>query len=1560
MVLAQDQAQYQQSARIETERQYKKDLAKYEQDLKAYEAEKKKVEEQNKKAKEKYERDLKIWQAQEAERKKKEQQSRWSGYDSRISSLQSQITSVKEAREKESKREVPNVPIDKGQTSSRLYWKSQELKNLENKPIGGRNQLQQQQYRDNLRAEVKILQIELNKSNQVKNKKMALSNYTEQIKSLELQLSDVQRKKSEAVAEYNAKQKRESQAKSAVTSATTERAYKEAIWRYRDSEFVSSRKLTEPYMTPEISYALSQHNKAIQSGSRGRTINRTGSKAEYLFMGGTSSNWNEIIKAEDANRKMALRQSAGLRASGNRQVQASIDAELKRLGGSSTSGPTKISGTLNTTRAPVAKGTAAIAQPWEKGFTVETRAYGYIASGQAEIDRQNEIKRIEAEKTMQAQREFIEKETGYSIENQLANPMLNRPIFTEVEMTKTVPDKPMTKEERYAQRVANVKTEAQQRDQALNAFAELKKPQEPARFTPWISGGKGFFSYDTATSYVPPASQEKPSSGFALTGFREAELPKNVPMMLGALYTIKTKDGENLKDKRGNELQFMTKTSADKYIERVNKAEYEKAMRDGSYIGFVDGKPIQGPPAPSYQVTTKTGIKEFSTYQKAEEFIANNPNKLATKEDTRLFPWLSTNQTEEAVIPPTLSQQAAQAKYDKSAFKIVDDWVKRIEKNKEVPGITGFVSSASSELISQGVGLYNLIAEGDQYMKRENPLRPDLKRPNYTAQKLYVPKTYTGEFITGVIDSGTIEGGLAKGGEYWKTLTPEAQAGEAVGFAIPLAATGGVQALKTVTPFRYIAPVAEKAAIKATPKTLAQKIASKTGTVELAVPGLLKSRYLPVRVVQPKILLESGVVKPAFTELRVGYGKLSTSIGGKAEKGFYRSSAKFKDTRLPYMRGSQALSSFDTYQVSHYNMDEIRALTRPVIEGEEFGKFTQGKWDLLLKERQTAIDALKKPYWKKEYVKTIPKGFLKSISEGIIEPKTWKSYFKAQREGYISKAKGSGVFNLIKGGVKTKIGDVDAMAKNTAKAEAKIEKMQKDLKKLREGDEVIPARELKDGTMVPATTKNAEKIEKLQGKIAKAKAELPGMKAAQLILETETNPRFGWTTKGSNVYIQEFEDVGKTIPRGEPKEVFNFVTGKETITSAIGDSVDTAKFYGKTYKTGTIKVGFEGAGKTEKIEFQDLMQQNIDLKGSISGISSKDTIKQFKGWTPELESKLFPRTTIPFKGGEVPVVRFGLPLQHRVKDIVRSYFYADREMARIAWKYGDKEFARRIGKQMQARYEAEKDWLNWREEILNQKPLEITFTKFNKGKGFQETSGKVVEGTKGGSTLIVDVAGKTTLMSTGDGGFKKINFQTAPVKTNKVKLSSPKTPIRSPGSKITSVSTSPKVTSVRSSPTISSPSSPRITSPSSPKSPRVSSPKSPRSPSSPRPKSPKILSPRSPKSPASPKSPRLVSPKSPSIRGPSSVTTTSPKRRIVAPIIKIRSAEKKSKDDPTKRKDFLGNVKTDNIVGIFKRKEILVGDKKTAKQLRKDKKVKVTQGGIWKGSNKDTKKLRVF
>ena len=59
-----------------------------------------------------------------------------------------------------------------------------------------------------------------------------------------------------------------------------------------------------------------------------------------------------------------------------------------------------------------------------------------------------------------------------------------------------------------------------------------------------------------------------------------------------------------------------------------------------------------------------------------------------------------------------------------------------------------------------------------------------------------------------------------------------------------------------------------------------------------------------------------------------------------------------------------------------------------------------------------------------------------------------------------------------------------------------------------------------------------------------------------------------------------------------------------------------------------------------------------------------------------------------------------------------------------------------------------------------------------------------------------------------------------------------------------------------------------------------------------------------------------------------------------------------------KRKDFLGNTRTDSIVGLFKRTEVMTGDKKTAKQLKKDKKYKEGKKSRKKKSKKKT--LNVF
>jgi len=68
------------------------------------------------------------------------------------------------------------------------------------------------------------------------------------------------------------------------------------------------------------------------------------------------------------------------------------------------------------------------------------------------------------------------------------------------------------------------------------------------------------------------------------------------------------------------------------------------------------------------------------------------------------------------------------------------------------------------------------------------------------------------------------------------------------------------------------------------------------------------------------------------------------------------------------------------------------------------------------------------------------------------------------------------------------------------------------------------------------------------------------------------------------------------------------------------------------------------------------------------------------------------------------------------------------------------------------------------------------------------------------------------------------------------------------------------------------------------------------------------------------------------------------RRRAVAGLVNITEGEKKKKTTKDKKTvDFIGNTRLDNVVGLFKRREIISGDKASAKQLRRDKKFK--EGG---------------
>jgi len=74
------------------------------------------------------------------------------------------------------------------------------------------------------------------------------------------------------------------------------------------------------------------------------------------------------------------------------------------------------------------------------------------------------------------------------------------------------------------------------------------------------------------------------------------------------------------------------------------------------------------------------------------------------------------------------------------------------------------------------------------------------------------------------------------------------------------------------------------------------------------------------------------------------------------------------------------------------------------------------------------------------------------------------------------------------------------------------------------------------------------------------------------------------------------------------------------------------------------------------------------------------------------------------------------------------------------------------------------------------------------------------------------------------------------------------------------------------------------------------------------------------------------------------VPITSRRRAIAGGWVNVVEGEKKKKTTKDKKTvDFIGNTRLDNIVGLFKRREIISGDKASAKQLKRDKKFK--EGG---------------
>ena len=592
-------------------------------------------------------------------------------------------------------------------------------------------------------------------------------------------------------------------------------------------------------------------------------------------------------------------------------------------------------------------------------------------------------------------------------------------------------------------------------------------------------------------------------------------------------------------------------------------------------------------------------------------------------------------------------------------------------------------------------------------------------------------------------------------------------------------------------------------------------------------------------------------------------------------------------------------------------------------------------------------------------------GLLQRMHPALLSKPTWLQFEKTQKK-LVGAMKGSGVYNLVKGGIKLDQHDIDTMSKVASTKEAQSILMKAKTKpgyalaedgagvgigkKL--SDDVIEARNIE--IMMAAETPTGVKPKIVYGRdivapdgatdamgfyqpsTNKMVVDLSPVKRMDLgekvpvkqvvkhelihkadlslseeaVLQLEKDP-MGVTKamKSGGVFTptKEVEDV---------QEVFNIVTESETLTAATGKNTDA--FYGKVRDTGDpAKIQIDGTKKY--VTTQNFGQQHIDKTGSISGITSETTFKSANvAYDAE---KLFP--------GEVNI-RYGHALPHRhQKDVVDQYFYSSRYAAQQAWKTGNIKLAKEIGAAMGQRYQLEKSrGLNWKEAIAKRRVDGDVEFKFD---GTPENVNKidVKSGISTGvqSTKISPGVTGTKYKESESASVKKLDKQEIPIKPTSprsatVRSTSPRT-IKSPGlksstsSSIIRPSTSPK--------SALSPRSPK--SPTSPKSPL--SPKSPTSPKSP-------LSPKSPKSPTSPKRPSRLSALSP--KPPRS--PKSPQRRSFVFGMPKGFERQPREEKKIKRKDFLGSSRTDHIVGMFKRTEIISGDKQSAKQLARDKKFK--------------------
>lgn len=202
--------------------------------------------------------------------------------------------------------------------------------------------------------------------------------YDKELKQYEDDLKSYNEKKAKEAGEKKAKEaEKEARIKYYATTAPptkwiTHRGGSRSINPAYDAyekgrpEYVAAREAMTPLQRTMQDFHENYWRQ--NPGSKGSTYNRLAHEYEARITGRDMAEFKRVQAAQDADRALSLKQSAGLRAQGNAQIQAAQQVELQRLGGGISPSISTASRVQNLVSSNAIGTTAQLSQPWSNGF----------------------------------------------------------------------------------------------------------------------------------------------------------------------------------------------------------------------------------------------------------------------------------------------------------------------------------------------------------------------------------------------------------------------------------------------------------------------------------------------------------------------------------------------------------------------------------------------------------------------------------------------------------------------------------------------------------------------------------------------------------------------------------------------------------------------------------------------------------------------------------------------------------------------------------------------------------------------------------------------------------------------------------------------------------------------------------------------------------------------------------------------------------------------------------------------------------------------------------------